>query len=163
MKKGFSLIEILVVITVFVVLAVIITQILANSLKSSRKSEAMTRVRTNLNYALEIIDRHLRNADSVVLTTGCGLRVDYLDSRKNPAFFECKPEGGGYYIASGSGALSQRLTSNAVNLTSCSITCEELDNKPDRVNISVIGKDTALSGVEGTEVSVQTQILLRNY
>ena len=66
LQKGMSLLEILVVVAIFSILGVIVTRSVLLTLRGSKKSESQVKVRENVNYALAVIERQLRNADSIV-------------------------------------------------------------------------------------------------
>jgi len=151
MKKGFTLVEILVVITVFAVLGVITTQTLLISLQGSRKSGSLTSVRENLNYALSVMERQLRNAESVVCTKSTYTNITYNDENGKETSFSCL----GDYIASG----SARLTSSETVITACEFTCNNPVGLPSWVGINLTAKEAKASGT----VSVSTQIQLRTY
>ena len=81
--KGYSLVEILVVIVLFSVLAVIATQTLFLSFRGSRKSGNVVLVRNNVDHATGVMERHLRNARAWQSCSGrrgssCGGRVACL-------------------------------------------------------------------------------------
>lgn len=63
--SGFSLIEILVVISIFAVIGILTTRSIFITLRSARKSDSLVRVRENVNYAMGIIERQIRTAESV--------------------------------------------------------------------------------------------------
>lgn len=120
---GFSTLEILVVLSVFVVIGIITSQILFTTLKSTSKSQVTTFVKQNGSYAVAVMQRSLYNASSG-LTCTTQTRVDYIDQDGNPAFFACIGAGtDSGHIASGSGNLSERLTAEELNITSCSVSC----------------------------------------
>src|SRR5436190_23351777 len=121
LKKGYSLIELLVVLGIFALLATLASQAVVLTLRSSKKSESSIKVKDNLNYALGVMERQLRNAYSVTPT--CALnKVDYVDNSGTAASFECDNTGvSDYYVASG----SSRLTSTDIKVNPCSITCTD--------------------------------------
>ncbi len=162
MEKGMSLLEILVVITIFAVLGIIVTRSVALSIGGSRKSESLVRVRENLNYSLAIIERQIRNANSVSQCPNADTtRIDYKDQDGNSTFFSCVNLGGSDpYVASG----SARLTSDAIQITSCTFTCvAATSTNPALITVSVAAKDTSATGLQNATVSTTTQIYLRNY
>lgn len=117
-QKGFSLLEILVVLTVFVIIAAIANQVFFSTLRGTSKSEATSLVKQNGNYAISVMDRSLKNAQR--LTECLADRVSYLDAAGTQASFACIGTGGSDgYIASDSG----RLTSDQVTLTKCAMSC----------------------------------------
>lgn len=167
MKKktsvGFSLIEIMVVITIFAVLGIMVTSSIILTLAGTKKSEALIRVRDNLNYSLAVIERNVRNANSIPVCNDTGSNIiNYLDQSGNPASFSCLTQGSDSYIASG----SSRLTSNTIKIVDCSnvFKCTpSLSNTPPKVTIDLTVQDASNSGVQKSEVTAQTQIYLRNY
>lgn len=160
--KGLSLLEILVVITVFAILAILTTNAVFLTLRGARKSESIARVRENLDYSLAVIERNIRNAESIVECPNPDTSIiSYLDEDGVSASFSCligsEAEG---YIASGSG----RLTSSEIDVTSCSFVCEEgTGNAPPVVTISFEAQDADAAGVEGAAVTISTKIYLRTY
>jgi prepilin-type N-terminal cleavage/methylation domain-containing protein len=167
LDNGFSLIEILVVLFVFSILIVVVTQTLAISLRGSRKSESVGNTRTNVQYAVNVMDRLLRNARSLSCPTSTISKLNYVDEHGNAAYFECVTVSGKSYIASNSA--SQRLTSDTVTITNCSdatkpvFRCTQGAGVPDAVDIFINGTDANVSGIEGSSVPISTKILLRNY
>lgn len=162
-RAGFSLIEMLVVLSVFSVLIVVVTQTLTISLRGSKKSESASTSRENAQYAVNVMDRLLKNARSLTCTTSTGSRLNYVDEYGNAAYFACVTSGTDTYIASNSS--SQRLTSNAVRITNCTavFTCTKSANRLDATDITIVASDAKNSGVDGSQVTISTKILLRNY
>jgi len=159
--QGFSLLEILVVITVFSILAILTTQAVLLTLRGSKKSESLTKVRGNIDYSLAVIERNIRNAESIAECPNSDTsRISYLDENGALTSFSCASDTDGGYIASASG----RLTSSEVNVTSCSFVCEDVvgDTNP-AVTISISAQDASLSAMEGGEITISTKIFLRTY
>ncbi|OGM32389.1 hypothetical protein A3D00_04285 [Candidatus Woesebacteria bacterium RIFCSPHIGHO2_02_FULL_38_9] len=161
--KGFSLIEILVVIGIFALLGVITTQSLFLSLRGARKSDALGRVKQNLDYAVSIMERQLRNASKV---SPCPnpvpqTRIDYTDKEGNPAYFSCEGIPAGFVASS---SASVKLTSSEILITKCSLTCVAASgNVLPHVLVNLTGKDAVTIGSEGAEATIKTQIFLRTY
>ncbi len=161
-KSGVSLIEILVVITVFAVLGILATRAILLSLVGSRKGDAQIKVRENVDYAVSVMERQLRNAESVSPCLEIPEPVsviNYNDSDNNPSSFTCNIIEG--YIASG----SARLTSDEIEITSCTFTCTEgTASTPPKVAIDIKAQDAGTQGSkEGSSVTVATEINLRTY
>lgn len=160
MKKnsGLSLIEILVVITVFSILAILATRGVLLTLRGSRKSDALTGVRENVGYSFAVMERNLRNAQTIDCTTPT--RVDYTDQNDTAGFFSCEDVGANGYVSSS----SARLTSDQVNVTSCSFTCAAATaGVPPSIDIDISAQDVNAQGAEGGQVTIQTRINLRTY
>lgn len=168
MKKtrfGFSLIEILVVVSIFAILAAIATQTTVFSLRGARKSDSTIKVRENLNFALSIIERQLRNARAVSPCPGSStplFTLNYTDQYDIPTSFSCNnivPTGNGY-IASGAG----RLTNSDIAITQCYFVCSQSStNLPPSVDVVLTGYNKLTGGAEGSLVTVDTKIMLRIY
>lgn len=183
--EGFSLIELLVVITVFAVLGLLSTQAILLTLRGANKSESSIKVRENLDYAVAVMERQLRNAESV---TSCDdNEIDYKDINNNPATFSCvigsgadssetpadsdmpdtsdtpdtqsvEPNTG--YIASS----SARLTSSDIIVSQCSFSCTTAENGvPPSVTIDISAHEANKKGIESAGVTLTTEISLRTY
>lgn len=159
-SKGLSLVEILIVISVFAVLTIIASNAIFLTLKGAKKSDSQIRVRENLNYAISVVERQIRNSQSVVCPTTSD-QLEYVSLEGLNSSFSCQSEGDGFYIASG----SARLTSMDVTVLNCQLTCvQSTPNNPPRVIINLTGRDANVSSnVEGATVSIETQISVRNY
>lgn len=156
MNKGMSLLEILVTVTIFAVLGIIITRSIILTLQGSRKSESLVKVRENLDYAMGVVERQLRNADSIAdCTNSDTTKITYVSQDGIQSSFSC-----GSFIASG----SAQLTSSTVTITNCSFTCQTGSSaNPSSVSVFFEGKDANATGVQNSTVSLTNQIFLRNY
>lgn len=160
--KGISLIEILIVIGIFAVLGILSTRVVLLSLSGAKKGDAQIKVRENVDYAISIMERQLRNAGSITPCPNLNpLILNYNDSSDAAASFSCLNMGSAGYIASG----SARLTSDEVKITSCSFVCSAgTQSAPPKVSIDIQAVDAASSGSkEGASVSISTEINLRTY
>ena len=160
-KKGFSIIEMLVVVSIFAVIGVLTTSALTLTLRGSRKSESLVRVRENVNYSLAIIERQIRSSESITTCDGTSSStLSYTSLEGITASFSCITPGSAGYIASGSG----RLTSTDISVTACSFTCSQTDaNNPQVVRVSVTAEDSVSTGAEKGSVSTDMEIITRNY
>ena len=125
-SKGFTLIEILVVIGLLGIIVAVGSNMFFTTLKSSTKSKILTVVKQNGDYALTIMERLIRdsekvivNSDGVLCEAGMNkLKVKRLDGSEIE--FTCEGEGtAGSLIASN----SARLTSPEVKIDNCSFDC----------------------------------------
>lgn len=157
--------EILVVIMIFAVLGILVTQSVILTIRGSRKSESLVKVRENLNYAMSIVERQLRNSNSITTCDAGSQRIDYTDQDDEQAYFSCNEIGSeNSHIASGSGTISARLTNTETKITSCSFSCTYgADLIPSIVNIDFTAEDAEITGTENSQVSISNQIYLRNY
>jgi len=159
-SKGISLLEILVVVSIFAVLGILITRSVLLTLSGGKKSESLVRIRENLNYSVGIIERQLRNANSITACPNPNPSIiSYTDINGNAATFSCVNIGTAGYVASG----AARLTGEAINVTKCSLTCATGSGTPSSVTIDLEAKDASASGIENSTVTTKTQVFLRNY
>lgn len=162
-KKGMSLVEILITISVFAVLGILTTRAVITTLRGARKSDSQIQVKENINYAFSVMERQLRSAEEIspcfsVPTPGTS--ISYVSLEGEPSTFSCELTANTGYVASG----SARLTSSEVKVTSCSISCvQEISNYPPIVSISVTATDVNSSGPEAGVVTMETEIVGRNY
>jgi len=158
MKKGYSLMEMLVVVGLFAVLSVAVTQSLSRSLVTTRKSESVIQVRENLDYVISVMERSLRNAASIQSCSAT--RIDYTSQEGVSSYFECLDLGtfvGRIESAQG------RITSDSVEVSSCTFSCTLGGSIPDQVNIDISGQKVGASGSEQSPVSISTTVFLRVY
>jgi len=163
---GFSVMEMLVVVFVFAILGVISTQILALSLRSSQKSASIGEVRANVNYAVDVMERLLRNASELDVLTCNSSSIQYINEQGESCYFECKDVGSESYIVSGCGTDPEvQLTSGKVRIDCSQVfSCTESPGVPPSVTITLAGEDAEFGvGTEGAGVTVQTQVQLRTY
>lgn len=159
--KGYSLVEIMIVLSLFAFLVLVATQILILSMRTTNKSQGVSRVKENLEATMSVMERQLRSAKSII---GCGQSgdkmIEYFDQDGNQTFFNCIPNGSDTFIASG----SARLTNGDVAITSCSIVCTSQPVGPPTITISLEGEeDSAVSSVEKGKADLKTTIVLRSY
>ncbi|QQG41392.1 MAG: type II secretion system protein [Candidatus Woesebacteria bacterium] len=161
--EGMSLLEILIVVTLFAFLGLIVTGSIILSLQGSKKSEAQTKVSENLGYTMSIIERQIRNANSV---PDCATNTDnhilnYTDQNGDATSFSCiNMSGADPYVASGSG----RLTPDDVLVTACNFTCAPgTAANPPTVSVFLEMQSAAGTGSQTTAISSSTQIQLRSY
>lgn len=155
-----SLIEILIVVTIFAVIGILSTRSIFLTIRGAKKSDSLVRVRENVNYSLAVIERQLRNSESVTCPNASTSLLNYVSLEGTPTTFSCVTSGTDMYIASG----SARLTSSDITVTNCSFVCSQDDvNNPPSVNIIVEAMDNESQSVEKGTVSIQTEIVVRNY
>ncbi len=161
-QSGLSLLEILVVITIFSILGVVVTRSVLLTIQGSKKTESLVKVRENVDFAMTVIERQIRNADSI---TACPLSdpdiFSYSDSTGKTTTFSCvNIAGADGYIASGSG----RLTNDTIKLTACSFSCTPgTSNNPSSVSVIVTAEDKSTVTGATSSFSTTNTIYLRNY
>lgn len=158
-QKGYSLLEVLVVLVIFSLLAIVSSTAILLAIRGARKSDASARVRGNIDFAIATIERQIRNASSI--TSCVGDQIDFEDPDYNPATFSCQNIGAADgYVASG----SARLTAEDVTVTGCQFTCVDAQgSNPPIVTIDLSARDKNTSGAESASFSISTQVVLRTY
>jgi Tfp pilus assembly protein PilE len=154
-SSGISLIEILVVVTIFAFLGVIISSSIILTLQGSKKSESVVTVRENLDYSMSIIERQIRNANSI---TDCSTNlINYVDQFGKASSFSLT----NFAVASG----SANLTSSAVKITNnSSFSCYlAAPNAQPYIDIVLTAQSATLTGAQASEVTTNTRIYLRTY
>lgn len=159
-QQGMSLLEILVVVSIFAFLGILVTRSIVLTIAGSKKSESLIKVRESLNYSLSVIERQLRNANSIPACPNPDAKtLAYLDQNGNPTSFSCNLGVVGS-IASG----SANLSASDVNVIGCSIVCTPaVGPNPPVVTVSLEAKDVSAVGIQNADVTLTTQITLRNY
>ena len=164
--SAYTLIELMVVMLIFSILSVVVVQSLSHSLRSSRKSGNISEVRENVEYAMNTMERLLRNArgiDTINSTPTDLWYIDEYNTSPSPRF-SCLGGNVGY-IASGSASI--RLTSTGVY-----IDCTAGDvfrfptpepGVPPSIEINIVGRDAGSYGAETSTVTSTTKLLLRTY
>ena len=158
---GYSLIELLVVLSLFSILVLVATQTLLLSLRGANKSESVGRAKENVEYAISIMERQLRNARDVdPCPNPDPLVINYSTYDGDNSSFSCVNPGVDGYIASG----SARLTNQDIGITKCSITCSSDTATSPQVTISVTGEDNSIpNAVEKGQATSETTVVLRQY
>ena len=164
-NKGFSLIEMLVVIGVFSVLAIVSAQSIIVSLSGAKRSSSSTKVRENLEFAISTIERKIRNSQAISCVSSA--RVDYEDVNEATLGFECldlTATRNGYLVARSATGSRNAITDNTIDITSCAFTCTAATGTvPPSLNIRLSAIDNASSGVQRGTATVNTKIFLRAY
>jgi prepilin-type N-terminal cleavage/methylation domain-containing protein len=185
--KGFTLIEILIVLGILVVVGSLITSIFYSSLRGTVKTNTATVLKQNGAYGLNRLTTVIRygsfegispdNTAGSYSTTcsssgtpGSYLKIRSNDSSNSLSVIACCPNNNIYINGNGACSAPEQLfdtTSSGVRLISCQFTCRQAS----AINIPVIGIDFFLSqynitpGFEESTASqrFQTSVSLRNW
>lgn len=174
MKKGFTLIEILVSLGLISLVGVLIAQVFFTSVRTSVKTEILQETKESGDFALDVMARMIRNAASVTTvcsssgTTTSSLTI--LNPNSFTTTFGCAIVGDAARIASVSATKTEFLTSESVTLgadcpaSSLSFVCTALDNGKTSVKISfsLAQKGTPVSQFEKASTAFQTTVTTRN-
>lgn len=160
-NRGFTLVEILVVITIFVVLLMVVNEIFFSILKGSSKSDVTGKVKREGEAAIAVMDRELRNSKTLSCS-GDNRSVTYLSSIGVLTTFAC------VNLGSADGKITKGgldLTSNDTTVTSCSFACQSINGvtKVVLINLSISEKANSSSRVqEKAKTDLQTRVVIRN-
>ena len=182
MKRGYSVVEILVVVGIFAVMAVIATQSVSLSLKSSKKSDSTMLVRNELDYTAGSIERNFQFASAIIVpgctdqggdaTLSATPSAGFRDMKGYRGDVACLDIATGFYIlnndkriASSSGetiSYKQRLTSPNIDISNCSFSCTKQGEQIYlEFTVGAIGKNATLE--ENTNpITISKKILVRD-
>lgn len=174
-QKGFTLVELLVVIGIFAVLTSVIFSILVTVLRGSKKSEAIVSVRRVGDHAAEQMIKKLRFAKSLDFPSpyggaspacsGAGTTVRTIritNSDLTQSIFSCPASSTAPNSITRNGAdLTNR---NEVVVSSCSFECRQSYSSPPTIKINfILTKINNLNLPEGdTAIPFQSSVTLRN-
>lgn len=155
---GFTLVEMLVVTGLFAGIAVLVGTLVGTSMKGVRKSESAMKVRSELENAVSIIERSLREAKNN--------SVSCLDPQNQSSSLTFTDQNGiSENVRCNSGRLVMNdsdLTGANVNFNNCSFDCSSLLSNG-VVVINLTASSLNVSGVESDLATVSSRIFLRNY
>lgn len=168
MKRGFTLLELLVTTGIMTLVTVILTQVLFSTIHVNTKTEIMKEVKQNGDFALGIIIRMIQNGRAITSacdgTTASSITLTNADGGETT--FTCLPDSDVLRIASNSAL----LTSPKVTLTGVSCT-DAIDfvcttaaggTKSVKISFSLAQKGTPPSAYETAAGTFQTTVSVRN-
>ncbi|PJE70083.1 hypothetical protein COU97_01495, partial [Candidatus Shapirobacteria bacterium CG10_big_fil_rev_8_21_14_0_10_48_15] len=169
-RKGFTLVEMMIVVALLVVLVVAGNRMFFSVLKGSTKADKLALVKQNGDYALNIMQRMIRNARSLKECTVSTVEIDNPDPMAPPEKRWTKfiLDTTNHYVASESSTLSgadARLTGTQVWLTAGSFACTSgADGEPDQVEINFTLEQAGTTNrpEEKAAASFHTTVVMRN-
>lgn len=169
MKKGFTLIEILVVVGILGLIAVIGTNMFFSILRGSTKTRVLAEVKQNGNYALSVMGRMIRNSKGI--TSSCTSNMQTI-TIKNPDREETTFDLSETRIASKSALGTGYLTSDKVRIDKTDpvnkpyrFDCVSTAGSPEVVTIrfTLSQPGVATRPEEQAAVDFKTTVSLRTY
>lgn len=155
---GFSIIELLIVISVFSILAIVSTQIVIISLRNSGKGKAVVNVRENTSFVLSLMERRLRSAKGIDCTS-TNILLKYIDENGIQSSYACI------------GGINGHLEENGVAITNTSEIIIDCTSAPPFVfscttnpfvEVSLSVRDAVGTGVESVQTQVSSKIFIRS-
>ena len=183
--KGFTLLELLVVVVIFTLISVVVAQVFFTTMRSNNKTEIVREVKQNGDRAMEIITRLVQNAKFIQLPSSCPERPlvgETIDSVSLTNFdggqtiLACEVKDGIARIASTSASQTVYLMNTNVTLidpvdktNACTnhalaFTCTSVGDTPSYITIgfSLRQKNSSASVVDTASETFQTTVTLRN-
>lgn len=153
-NRGFTIIELLVMISAFAIVSVVTVAFLSMTLFSSSKTIAIKEVRQNGNYAMSVIERLVLSAKSVTCLTTESIGITTLDDQSTTIGCSAGK------IASG----SAYLTNSKVTVANCVFSCKLNQGAPNMVGV---GFTVSIGGAsspthEKSSMSFQNNFIVRN-
>lgn len=143
MKKnaGYTVIELLAVVTILVVVMGIIAALITQTLRGTSKTNITNRVSQTGNYVSSVISNTVLTAEDVVAVNGAdisdctqnptGSSIELLISeREGTIIYACVTDINGDDIISSNSASLIDVSSLRVDLATCSFTCSQENNDP---------------------------------
>lgn len=169
-NKGYSLIELLVVITLIAILGTLTAESFILGIKAQSKSEILKEVKQNSDYIGQVVESMVRNAIDIE-ETQCNTNTQTLTVRSadgNYTTFDCSTS----VMASVSGEFPQptiylTLSNNRVSIGSCNfrVVCPTPPINPKYIfiNFSMSQTGSELPKEQQAAYEYQNTISLRNY
>lgn len=174
--KGFTLIELIVAVAIIAGLGTVLVQALFTTTRSSTKVDRLTEVKQGGEYALNVIERMIRNARSLTaVCTSDGTTPTSSAAITSPDGYEttfaCAWSGSVTRIASVSAFGTQYLTSSSVTLGGATCDADSLVfyctsvadvAKSVKVTFQLSQKGTPVDQYEKASTTFQTNVSVRN-
>jgi len=156
-KTGFTLIEILVVVGILGIIAAISTNMFFSVLQASTKTRVLSEVKQNGDYALNVMERTIRNAKSV---TSNGNSITIVNPDDSSTTFSCS---NGNLTLDGAS-----LISNKVEVQDCSVFSvvpgeEGVSPAVVTIDFTLSQAGTAARPEEQAAIDFGITVTLRNY
>lgn len=160
-KRGFSLIELIVVIGLLSLLMLAISSTMLMSIVSSNRIRTTSKIKQAGNFAMGEIQGMLRSAKSITSCNSTTSTITFVNPDGGTTTINTALVDTTTSIASNSGVY---LTPPTANVTSFTIGCEPSDSEPTLVNLSFDLKDslTTRKTIENPLLHFETSISLRN-
>jgi type II secretory pathway pseudopilin PulG len=179
-KKGYSVIEILVVVGVLAILGILASQTVSLSLTSSKKNDSLVDIKQELDRVSGNIERLLQTANVVIIGVNCTTvnATSSVGFKNNKGFrgdIACLDMNTGFYVlnkdkrvassssgmAGGGIEYNDRMTSDKIDITSCGFNCYSNGNTT-YIDFNIKGQIKGLTGSEGSSYQAAKKILVKS-
>lgn len=158
-SRGFTIIELLVVIMVLAVVGSIVVAILVSTLRGTGKINTLTDVRQSSDYVISIMGRMIRNSQSIVSCQDNAISI--VNPDKGTTQFACKTAAGGLPATIASN--SATLFPTSVAISNCTISCPLSTSSFRTVTISFTASPVNVgSSDQKVSIPFETTIQARN-
>jgi len=162
--KGFTFIEVIIVIAMITVLSTVSINILITVLRGSLKSQVTKEVKQSGDYAINVMTRMIRNATSIEDCAGNSIHIRNPDAFET--VFNC-----GTQISSASASINptpvpELLTSSDLDIVpgTCLITCDLTKDPPIvTIDFSLSKNTSSFRAEEQIRIDFHTKVALRSY
>lgn len=156
--SGFSLIELILVVSILAIVVIMASNFLLSTLSSSGKAGITKEVKQNGNFALSVMEALILNSTSVNCPDD--KTISLTDTEGSTTVFFCDETEG--KISSN----SANLTADNVKVFACQFTCENNVGKPSKVSINFSVREKSaltLRPGEKTSLDFQTEVVTKNF
>ena len=173
LKNGFTLIELLVVTALILIIIGAVTQLFFGALRGAVKTTITNETRQTADYALSIMERMIRNAETVNnMTTYCdgssqsSISIQGQDGAET--VFACPTDASAPYLASNSARLTSSKVAVDIYPSGCSFSCTRSGSRPAVVSISFSihqlnpSPNVTLEPEEKNNIDYKTTVVVRN-
>ncbi len=160
LKRGFSLIELIVVIGLLSLLILAISSTMLMSIISSNRIRTTTKVKQAGGYAIGQIQSMVRSSKSITLCDGATPTISFVGQDGGTTNILTEDDGTNLRIASNSGVY---LTPSNMETSAFSITCEPNETEPSLIKFAFDLQDTrSVSGTQNPTLHFETSVSIRN-
>lgn len=168
-RKGFTLVELLVVIGVFSITGTIVVLILFATIRASKKTSIQIILKQNGNAAISQITKNVRYAKSMEYPSDCnppfGFGSSFITVRSisNNALITFSCDGGASPTIASNGA--SLVDTSTVEVSSCSFYCSQAsENDPPVINFgfSLSAKNSSGAIESAGIIPFRTSVIMRN-
>lgn len=165
MKKntGFTLVEIVVCVALLSIVVTLITQVLFTTTHVNTKTKILTDIKQNGNFAIDIISRMVRSANSIQCNPGPPPVALITNPDGNVTTITCISDGNVMRISSES-AHQAYLTPATVTCSSLAFSCQPAAGIQTTLTVSFTLQQAGVAGsaYEANSSSFQSTVSLRN-